>query len=192
MLAGLILTSILCHSVHKHTHTHTHTHTQSHVCMCTYAYSPEPHYHMASPVFTCMGPCCLISLLHPQFTLMPTQMSEPQIFSYYCMPETVTCLICPPCPAPRDHTYKDKHMHTHTLLHPGAHNSMAFSIMTCVVYAACCPHKACSALCSHHQCTEPVGAAVNQETSWSGLTAPVGGGIVFITARSRFGSPKGN
>lgn len=157
----------------------THTHTHTHACMYTYIYSPEPHYDMAFPVFTCMGLCSLsrvISLipnLHTTHTHIPQNPKD-------------SIIACPGlCQHPNlsfssspQSSHKQRHRHLctqHTLLHPEAHTSMAFPIVTCVGYAACL------ALFLHLQRTQPVGAAVILGTSWFGPAAQLGGGTVLIT-----------
>ena len=126
---------------------------------------------MASPVFTCMGSCCLsrfISFTPNSHTRAHTHTSEPKGFSYYCMPRTLLhALIYPSCPAPKDQTYEDTHIcartHTHTYI-PTSRSSQQHGFS---YHDACWP-RGLPSLFSHLQCSQPVGTAVALGTSWFG------------------------
>lgn len=115
-------------------------------------------------------------LPHSQFTHthVHTYIRTQRILLLHAL-DSVCVQICPSPPAPKVHTYKDTSTHTHAFLHPEAHDSMAFPIVTCVSYVACL------ALFSHLQGTQPVRAAVVLGTSWFGPAAQFVGGAVLVT-----------
>lgn len=149
-----------------HSHTHTLTHTRA--CVCTYTYSPEPHYDMASPVFTCMGLCCLsrvVSLIVSSHTCTRTytHTSEPKGFSLLHALDSVHVQICPPQPPKLTHTktqvhiYARVHTHTHARTHtpaPGSSQQHGFSCYMCLLccmsspLSPCPGHTACWSCCN--------------------------------------------
>lgn len=136
---------------------------------------------MAFPVSAWMGLCSLFSYLpHPQFTHNAhthTHIHQNPKDSIIACPGLCQCPNLSFSSSPQS-SHKQRHRHLctqHTLLHPEAHTSMAFPIVTCVGYAACL------ALFFHLQRTQPVGAAVILGTSWFGPAAQLVGGTVLIT-----------
>ena len=151
--------AIRCTKACTHTHTHTSIHSCSH--MYTYVYSPEPQYGMASPVFTCMGSCCLsrfISFTPNSHTRAHTHIRSQRVLLLLHAQDSVTCPFILHAQPPKIrhtkiHIYAHAHTDTHTFLHPGAHNSMAFPIMMHVGHVAFHPSSPTS---SAHSLSEPL------------------------------------